>query len=426
MNLRALAAQQIHEVCAKGISLADSLPLRLAELADARDRALVQEMVYGVLRHRRRLQSLREKLLAQPLKNPNGMLASLLLVGLYQLLYLRVPAHAAVSETVNACEDLDEGRARGLVNAVLRRAQREAAQLLPVIDEQTVVRYSHPDWLLAHWRGRCDIDKVMEENNAQAPMTLRVNRQRISVADYQQQLQAIGISAHTLDGVADALVLEQAVDPTSLPGFDAGLISVQDAAAQLAAGFLDLQPHLRVLDACCAPGGKTVHMLEREPTLEVVAVDSDAQRLPRVRENLARAQVNAQCIVADVAAIDYWWDKKPFDRILCDAPCSATGVIRRHPDIKWLRRERDVAALAKTQLSLLQALWKTLAVDGLLLYATCSTLAAENDEVIQRFLETTPDAKLQPLDDNHNTWQIWPGENQMDGFFYARLRKNTV
>lgn len=428
MNLRARAAIVLTAVINDGRSLNDLLPEATETISDSRDRALLKELVFGSLRHHRRLAALRDRLLSQPLQQPQGRLAQLLVVGLYQLLYTRVPAHAAVADTVEGVSELGEDRARGLVNAVLRNSQRKAESLLADIDRNWELRHSHPDWLVSALKkafGR-DCESVLVANNAPAPMTLRVNRQRGSVASYQALLSALDITAAAHPEAPDALVLATPMDVQQLPGFSDGAVSVQDAAAQLAADYLDVQPGQRVLDACSAPGGKTSHLLEREPSLKLLALDSDASRLQRVRENLQRLQLQAELKAVDAGATAAWWDQQPFDRILLDAPCSGTGVIRRHPDIKWLRRERDIPALAEQQLQLLRALWSTLARGGKLLYATCSSLPAENADVIRAFLASQPDARLQvlpgqPADGIGRI--IRPGESGMDGFYYALLAK---
>ena len=428
MNLRAHAAELVYAVIQEGRSLNDLLPNVSQQISDGRDRGLLKELVFGSLRHHRRLATLRDRLLSQPLQQPQGKLAQLLVVGLYQLLYTRVPAHAAVADTVEAVSDIGEERARGLVNAVLRNSQRKADSLLADIDRNWELKHSHPDWLVSALKkayGR-DTEAVLAANNSPAPMSLRVNPQRGSVASYQALLQSLDIAATVHPEARDALVLAQPMDVQQLPGFADGAVSVQDVAAQLAADFLDIGPGMRVLDACSAPGGKTAHLLEREPTLKLLALDSDASRLQRVRENLQRLQLSAELKAVDAGATAAWWDQQPFDRILLDAPCSGTGVIRRHPDIKWLRRERDIPALAEQQLQLLRSLWSTLARGGKLLYATCSSLPAENAELIKTFLAGQNDAQLQllpgqPADSVGRI--IRPGESGMDGFYYALLAK---
>jgi 16S rRNA (cytosine967-C5)-methyltransferase len=354
---------------------------------------------------------------------------ALLLCGLHQLRSMRMPAHAAVAETVNAVALLGAHWARGLVNAVLRRYQRERRALEDALPTDPVVRQSHPNWLVdairrdwpRQWK------KVLLENNEQAPLTLRVNRRQLSAAEYlARELPGAGLSGHLVAGAPEALSLDEAVPVDELPGFAEGQVSVQDAAAQLAAGLLDLRDGLRVLDACAAPGGKAAHMLERA-ACEALALDVDAQRLQRVEENLSRLQLKATVRPGDAKEPKAWWDGKPFDRILVDAPCSGTGVIRRHPDIKWLRRPADIPRMAQAQLELLQALWPLLAPDGTLVYAVCSVLDAEGRAVIERFLEREPSARSQPIDADWGEAQpcgrrLAPG-GDFDGFFYARLSK---
>lgn len=430
MNLRARAAELVTAVIADGRSLNDVLPMAAQAIGDSRDRALLKELVYGSLRHYRRLAALRDRLLSQPLQQPQGKLAHLLIIGLYQLFHTRIPAHAAVADTVNAVTDLAEERARGLVNAILRNAQRRAETLLTEIDRDWGLKHSHPEWLVNAFKqafGR-DTEAVLSANNAPAPMTLRVNSQRGDVASYQAILSALGIAAQPHPEARDALVLDTPMDVQQLPGFADGAVSVQDAAAQLAADYLDARNGMRVLDACCAPGGKTAHLLEREPSLQLLALDNDADRLQRVQQTLQRLQLRAELRAVDAADTASWWDGQPFDRILLDAPCSGTGVIRRHPDIKWLRRDSDIAALAAQQLKLLRALWPTLASGGKLLYATCSSLPTENRTVIQTFLSEQPSAALLPLPTSHEAGGgriILAGETGMDGFYYALLQKTS-
>ena len=431
MNLRALAAQTISQVLVQGKSLADLMPHAQQKISDPRDKGLLQEIVYGVLRHYRRLGALRDTLLSQKLTQPNAPLGCLMTVGLYQLFYTRVPGHAAVAATVDAVEDIKEPKARGLVNAILRRAQREGERHFTKIDGNWELKFSHPDWYLSALKpaGREQMLAVLEANNHPAPMTLRVNTHQQTKAQYLSKLTALGINAQQHAEAADALTLDEPMDVFQLPGFKDGEVSVQDAAAQLAADYLRLAPNLSVLDACAAPGGKTAHMLEREPTLNVLAIDNDNTRLARVKENLTRLKLQAEVVCADAAKTESWAQGRCFDRILLDAPCSGTGVIRRHPDIKWLRRERDIPALAQTQLKLLTSLWPLLKNDGLLLFATCSTLPQENEEVIKAFLAQQKGAKLIPLPrqaDDRIGRRILCGEQGMDGFYYALLTKTPT
>ena len=371
------------------------------------------------------------KLLQKPFKAADADVEALLLVGLYQLLYTRIPAHAAIGETVGCADKLKKPWAKALLNAVLRNAQRESEALLAELERDPVVRTAHPRWLQkslkAFWPEQWEA--ICAANNAHPPMILRVNRRHHSRDAYLQLLVEAGIEAQPCTFSQDGIVLAEACDVRNLPGFAEGWISVQDEAAQLAADLLDLAPGQRVLDACCAPGGKTCHILEVEPALAgVVAVDLEAKRLVRVRENLARLGLSAELIAADGRDTATWWDGKPFQRILLDAPCSATGVIRRHPDIKLTRQPDDIAALATLQGELLDAMWPTLEVGGILLYATCSTLPTENTEVIEAFLARTPGARELDIAGQFGIKQphgrqLLAQEGGHDGFYYAKLIK---
>ncbi|MEX5540303.1 16S rRNA (cytosine(967)-C(5))-methyltransferase RsmB [Pseudomonas poae] len=430
MNPRLAAAKALAAVLNGKASLNSSLPPQLDKVED-RDRGFTQDLAFGTARWQPRLSALAAKLLQKPFKAADADVEALLLVGLYQLLYTRVPAHAAIGETVGCADKLKKPWAKALLNAVLRRAQRESETLLAELEHDPVVRTAHPRWLQKslkafwpeHWEAIC------AANNAHPPMILRVNRRHHGRDAYLQRLTDAGIAAAACVYSVDGIVLEAAADVRSLPGFAEGWISVQDEAAQLAADLLDLAPGQRVLDACCAPGGKTCHILEVEKDLAgVVAVDLEAKRLVRVRENLARLGLSAELIAADGRDTATWWDGKPFQRILLDAPCSATGVIRRHPDIKLTRQADDITALAVLQGQLLDALWPTLEVGGILLYATCSTLPTENTEVIQAFLARTRGARELDLATTAGIKQphgrqLLAQEGGHDGFYYAKLIK---
>ena len=430
MHVRALAATVVFQALSEGRSLAETLPNAVERLHDSSERALLQELSYGTLRWYPQLDGVAQLLLRKPFKRKDGDVFALLLVGLYQLMHLRVAPHAAVSLSVSAVDDLGKSWAKGLVNAVLRGYQRDPALLARACTEPGA-QLAHPDWLLAafkrdwpdHWQA------IAQANNARPPMTLRVNQGRVERDAYLAQLEQKSLLARVSDFAPDALTLDQPIDVLHLPEFARGWVSVQDAAAQLAAQLLDAQAGERVLDACAAPGGKSAHILERQPALaELVAVDRDAQRMRRVSENLQRLELSARCVVADAVATADWWDGRPFDRILLDAPCTATGVIRRHPDIKVLRREADVAGLVAQQARLLHALWPLLQEGGTLVYATCSVLREENELQMQNFLNAHVHAQEISVD---AAWghacavgrQILPGEADMDGFYYAILRK---
>ncbi|MGY2362658.1 16S rRNA (cytosine(967)-C(5))-methyltransferase RsmB [Pseudomonas azotoformans] len=430
MNPRLAAAKALAAVLQGKASLNSSLPTQLDKVED-RDRGFTQDLAFGTARWQPRLSALATKLLQKPFKTADADVEALLLVGLYQLLYTRVPAHAAIGETVGCADKLKKPWAKALLNAVLRRAQRESEALLAELEHDPVVRTAHPRWLQkslkAFWPEQWEA--ICAANNAHPPMILRVNRRHHSRDAYLQLLTEAGINATPCVYSVDGIVLEAAADVRSLPGFAEGWISVQDEAAQLAADLLDLAPGQRVLDACCAPGGKTCHILEVEKDLAgVVAVDLEAKRLVRVRENLARLGLSAELIAADGRDTATWWDGKPFQRILLDAPCSATGVIRRHPDIKLTRQPDDIAALAVLQGELLDAMWPTLDVGGILLYATCSTLPTENTEVIEAFLARTSGARELDLATTAGIKQphgrqLLAQEGGHDGFYYAKLIK---
>ncbi len=434
-NARALAGAVITQVVRDGRSLSQVLPAQLDQAADA-DRALVQELSYGVLRWRLRLEAILRQLLKQAPKRKDQDIVSLLWVGLYQLTYTDIAAHAAVHETVEAVRATGKRWAVALANAVLRNYQRQRAGLEQNADRRVEDRYAHPAWLVECLRVDWpeDWERILNANNQRPPLVLRVNARRHSVSDYSAELTAAGMAHHVLPHAEHGVVLERAVAVERLPGFADGAVSVQDAAAQLAAPLLAASPGMRVLDVCAAPGGKAAHILERAE-VALTAVDIDASRAVRITENLQRLGVSAQVLAGDAAQPAQWWDGQPYQRILLDAPCSATGVIRRHPDIKSLRRAADIDALAAMQLQLLDAVWPLLDVGGLMLYATCSVLRRENDAQIAAFLQRHVDARLVPLPGDWGRAtacgrQILPGSADtaaadpgMDGFFYASVIK---
>lgn len=430
MNVRARAAQLVNSVVEGGKSLSGLLEAA----APAEDRALLQELCYGVIRHWYRLEAIAARLLDKPLKRKDGDVHALLLAGLYQLLEMRVPAHAAVSETVAATRDLRKAWSKNLINALLRRHLRESEQLLTLVDADPEAATLMPGWLLdllqQAWPGQWQA--VVAASNARAPMTLRVNLARGDREAYLASLHAAGIAAESLPWTEAGVQLGAPCDVSALPGFETGAVSVQDAAAQLAAPLLDARAGERILDACAAPGGKTAHILERLQaaggTASVTALDVDAGRLQRVEATLQRLGLMAQVRRGDAATPAGWWDGQLYDRILLDAPCSATGVIRRHPDIRLLRRATDIPQLAAGQLRILAALWPLLKPGGRLLYATCSILPTENADTVRAFLGAQADARLLPIAadwgvDTGFGRQLLPGERDMDGFFYACLEK---
>lgn len=423
---RAAAARAIAAVLS-GSSLNQCLPAALGQV-EPRDRGLLQQLCYGTLRLYHRLQPQLEQLLSKPLRDKDRDIQALLLLGLYQLTDTRIPDHAAVAATVGATQVLGKHWARGLCNAVLRRYLREAEQLGESLS--AAARVAHPAWLYEalgkEWPEQAEA--IFTANNAQPPMTLRVNRRQTGRDAYLQTLQEAGIAARPGLLGADAITLQTPLDIAALPGFASGQVSVQDEAAQLAADLLPLAAADRVLDACAAPGGKACHLLERHPGLSLTAMDVDASRLERVRENLARLQLQAQVLTGDAAAPPEILGQQAFQGIIADVPCSATGVIRRHPDVKLLRRAEDIADLADRQLQILQGLWPLLAPGGHLLYITCSVLATENQSVVRRFLAVQPEATAIELPSTPGEpcavgRQLLPGMNSHDGLYFALLRR---
>jgi 16S rRNA (cytosine967-C5)-methyltransferase len=431
---RAAAARVIDAVLHDGRSLKSVLNASLQDIPDVRDRALVEAICFHALRHLRRYRHALQQWMDKPLPVREHLIEALLLAGLAQLDALKLPTHAAVSATAEAARVLRRPAFVGLVNALLRRASREP---LPASDNPAITQ-SYPDWLLARLRldWPNDWEAMLVAGNSIAPLWLRVNARLVERAAYAQRMRDIGIDSQAPESPAHALRLDQGAAPEHLPGWDEGAVSVQDAAAQVAALALAPRAGERVLDACCAPGGKSAAMLEIAD-IELVALDNDAQRLARAEATLLRLRLLNRVTprpilrVADAGDLDAWWTGEPFDAVLLDAPCSATGILRRQPDIKWHRRESDLVALTATQDRLLDALWRTLKPGGRLLYATCSILRAENAERIAAFLARTGDASELPLDARygraaHPGRQRMPGEDGMDGFYYALLGKHAA
>jgi len=432
-NARQGALLSLLRVCRRDQRLEDALEAELRNIVEARDRALARELSYGVLRYLIRLEALLGLLLKRPLKTRDADVSLCLQLGLYQILYTRVPAHAAVKETVELVRWCGKDWASALVNGVLRRFLREHEALTRLADQDPWVRLAHPRWLYEaigeEWPA--DLENILTANNSHPPMCLRNNRRRQSREDLLATLSGAGLDAEVTRHSPDGLQLIKPLDVSLIPGFTGGRVSVQDEAAQLAAGLLDLQPGQRVLDACAAPGGKTAHILETEPDVQsLLAIESDPERMQRLAGGLQRLGLAAELLRADVRQTDHWWRGQAFDRILLDAPCSATGIIRRHPDIRHRRRPAQLRLHAQSQWQLLQALWPTLAVGGRLVYATCSIMARENHLLIQAFLADQVDAVALPI---HAAWgrevapgrQILSGEDNMDGFYYAVLGKRT-
>lgn len=431
MNLRGCAALILSRVISDGQSLTAALDSQLPKIHDHQDKAFVQALCYGVIRHYFALDCLLAKLLSKPLKQKDADIKALLLMGLYQLQHMRVKQHAAVSETVAATKY--KPWSKSLVNAVLRNYLRDAETLTSACSSDSQASLNHPDWIIRQVQ-QCwpeHAEQILTANDQNPPMALRVNVLQGSRDAYLDLLAEQGIAAQSVDFCASAIILDQPLGVEQLPGFSEGRVSVQDVAAQLAAGLLDVQPGQRVLDLCAAPGGKTAAILELQPQLgSLLAVDVDAKRLQRVTDNLQRLQLNADTLIADASELSNFADQPLFERILLDAPCSGLGVIRRHPDIKLLRRETDIAALQNLQAQILDSAWQLVAPGGVLLYATCSILKQENESQIADFLKRHTDAIEHPIE---ATWgearshgrQIITGSLQMDGFYYAKLGKRN-
>lgn len=435
MKVRSAAARVIAKLLKQQGSLSSLLP-EAASSVPTKDHALLQELCYGCCRWQPRLECYLEQLLDKPLRSKDLDVHALLLLGLYQLIYTRIPDHAAISATVDAARALKKPWATKFVNGVLRSWQRRSDSLNQQLAGKAEFDYAHPRWFVDAVRlaWQDEADALLAANNSHPPFTLRVNRLRSSRDEYLQRLRDEGLEARPTDISADGITLTKAMDVRQLPGFDEGLVSVQDEAAQLCAPLMDLGPEQLILDACCAPGGKTAHILESlggNGTSKVVAVDVSEQRLQRSRETLARLDLQARLLVGDASQPENWWQQDAlFDRILVDAPCSATGVIRRNPDIKLLRRSDDVERLAAIQLNILANIWRKLKPGGLLLYATCSVLPQENTEIVDAFLGKTDDAEHLPIAADWGVAQAFgrqllPRDGGSDGFYFARLRKRV-
>ena len=424
INVRAVACQVIDEVIHQHRSLSALMPSAQTQV-EAKDQALLQELVFGICRWHFALRSHYQQWLHKPIPKRFQAAHTLLALGVYQLHFMRIPAHAALNETVSLAEALDLTPLKGMINAILRKSSNSDGDAL-----RQQFQASHAPWLqqklLHNWPEQAAA--IFEANNSHPPMTLRVNKLKSSRAIYLDRLAKAGIDAQPCQYADQAIQLNKASPVESLPDFDSGAVSVQDEAAQLCTSLLDIEDSHRILDACAAPGGKTCAILEQGKQVELLALDSDAARAKRIEQNLKRLNLSCDIKVAEAELLDSWWDGRPFDRILVDAPCSATGVIRRHPDIKLLRREGDIKNLAELQLKMLGELWKTLASGGKLLYATCSVFPQENSRIIQRFLKQESSAELVPIcaDWGHDTGfgrQLFPQKDAHDGFFYACLRK---
>jgi 16S rRNA (cytosine967-C5)-methyltransferase len=423
-NLRSMAAQAIEKVVEQGQSLSNILPPLQQKVSD-KDKALLQELCFGVLRTLSQQEWLINKLMSRPMTGKQRTIHYLIMVGFYQLLHTRIPPHAALAETVEGAVAIKRPQLKGLINGVLRQFQRQQEELQTEF-AQSDKRFLHPDWLLKRLQKAYpkQWEAIVEANNQRPPMWLRVNRNHHSRDEWLSLLEQADMNGFTHDNYPDAVRLASPAPVHALPGFEQGWVTVQDASAQGCVTWLEPKNGERILDLCAAPGGKTTHILEAAPLANVLAVDVDEQRLSRVYDNLKRLGMKAEVKQGDGRTPAQWCGDEQFDRILLDAPCSATGVIRRHPDIKWLRRDRDINELAQLQSEILDAVWPHLKPGGTLVYATCSVLPEENSRQVAAFLKRTPDAELHMTGSPDNPGiQNLPGAEEGDGFFYAKLIK---
>jgi len=428
-SARQLALEALISVAKNGKSSSDVTGS--FDTLEGQDRGLAMELLYGCLHHYYSLKATTRLLLERPLKSRDFDIQLTMMLGIYQLLHTRIPDHAVVHETVQLADGRNKAWAKNLLNAVLRRVQREG---LPVNKLSAHDQANLPSWLYDQiqqdWQTQAD--KIITETHQRAPLMLRVNPLKTTRDDYQQLLQKAEFEFDLHDQLDSAIKLKRSMDVTSLPGYDQGLFSVQDAAAQCAANILDPQPGEKILDACAAPGGKSAHILElSNQDCQLVAIDNQANRLQRLEENLQRLGLQAEVRLGDAIETKDWLssDDEQFNRILCDVPCSATGIIRRHPDIALHRTSKDVRKLNQIQWRILKSLWQLLKPGGIMVYSTCSILKSENETMVANFLKQQPEASLIPFTLGNGAiakeglWQIFPGEMDMDGFFYAKLKK---
>jgi len=431
MDARFISVKVIHEVISKRKHLDQVLSTQLITLKDPREKSLARELSYGIMRFYPRLTHIARLLLRKSFKPKDEDVLVLICSGLYQLDYMRIPDHAAISATVETARKLGKPWACELINAVLRRYQREKSLLQEKVANSEIAHYSHPQWMISllrdewpdHWR------EILESNNQHPPLQLRVNLQRHSRDDYLRLLEQSGIAAIPCQFLSTGITVSKPVNVDEIPGFQTGDVSVQDFGAQLAVNILDPQAGQRVLDACAAPGGKTGHIIEYAPEIaELIAVESDQERTELLRANIDRLGLSVHVVNADVSDVSAWWDGRCFDRILLDAPCSAIGVIRRHPDIKVLRAPGHIHLFTGTQSKILESVWPLLKPGGRLVYSTCSILNAESDDQIATFANKYDDARILSIDADwgirspHGRY-ILPGQDQTDGFYYALMTK---
>ena len=434
-DIRLQAVQITTRLLMDGSSLGELLPLAQEKLS-ARDAAHLQELVFGVTRWSGRLDCELGMLLKKPLRRKDTDVNVVLWLALYEIQYMRSPDYAVVNAYADLTSKLRKKWAKSLVNGVLRQFLREQTDITSKADSTDAGRTSLPEWMLRQLRTDWPehVEDIVRAGNKKAPLVLRVNRAQGTRAQYRQQLEVAFADSdficHDGDLAKDSLILETPVRIKKLPGFEQGLFSVQDSAAQLAAELVAPQAGQKILDACAAPGGKTCHLLELQANCQVTAVDNSEKRLQRVRENLNRLKLDARCVCADVAELDSWWDLKLYDAVLLDAPCSALGVLRRHPDIRLLRRETDIEGLLEQQKRLLASLWQTVKPGGKLVYATCSILQRENEQQMIDFLAENNNASEQPIEAEWGLArtvgrQILPGQHEADGFYYAIINKKS-
>ena len=429
ISVRALAAESLASIALSGHSLREVADRAMPRLPDSRDRALLTALLNEGARWWPRFDAAVDLLVAKSIRRNEPIIHALLVTALVQLEILEMKGYAAVAATVDAVRELRRPRLAGMVNAVLRRWLRERDALLAKLDKTPSTRHAHPAWLAEtierDWPGLGE--DVMAAANTEPPLMLRVNRRRTSRDGLIEALLAASYEVQPHEWLVDGLVLPHSTDITRLPGFNEGHFAVQDGAAQVPADLLDVTDGQRVLDACAAPGDKACHVLERA-SVYLAAVEYEAKRAPRVRQNLERLGLEADVIIGDAGDTSAWWDGKPFDRVMIDAPCSATGVIRRRPDVRLHRRATDIDALVEQQKRILEACWGTLAPGGRLLYVTCSLLRAENEGVVGAFIAARDDATAVaftlPVGQAAAVgWQILPGDGDLDGMYYAVLEK---
>jgi len=431
---RRLAFQWLSAVINDGRSVNDILSrAEVSEGVGSKDISFAKQILFGSLRYFHQIKAILDQLLEKPLKQKDQDVWVILVMGIYQLRYMSVPDHAAISETVELCKRIKKPWASGLINACLRNYLRRVSEIETKLNHAKTFQTSHPNWIIRQieddWPERSQA--ILTANNQRAPMTIRVNTLKLARDQYLSQLSQHSISAQAHPLASDGIVLETPCDVFKLPGFESGQVTVQDAAAQLVVDWLDLKPEQRVLDGCAAPGGKTTHILQRQPSCQLVSVEMSETRLLRIEQTLERLGMQCELKCSDILELENWWDGQLFDRILIDVPCSASGVIRRNPDIKLHRKKTDIAALVEIQSQILRKTWQLLKPGGKLVYATCSIFKLENQLQIENFLSENEarvadlpksiDGKLQPS--ASVGLQIFPGDLQMDGFYLCGLEK---